>query len=365
MTEPEASNRREFLTGRALRDQLEQAAAQAGEALSHELRPAPGSGPTVRLVTRAMATEFSVVLNTGPNSAVETWFASDALDLIQRLEDQMTVYRADSELIRINRQAAEQPVVVESRLFELLKFIRQIALETNRACDPTSQRLVSLWRQCRQETRIPSEAELQAARTGTGIEHVHLDEAAGTIQFDRAGIELNLNCVGKGWAVDRAAELLLENKVTSFVLQGGHSSVIARGEHNGLPGWPIGITNPLFPDQRLGTLLLKDRAMGTSGSGVQFFRVQGRRFGHILDPRTGWPVDHLLSVTVLAPTSALADALSTAFFVMGPDQAAEWCRTHPEVQAILIPPPAQGRALEPILLGLSAEELFLSPTHDQ
>ena len=93
-----------------------------------------------------------------------------------------------------------------------------------------------------------------------------------------------------------------------------------------IPGWPVGIGNPLFTEKRLGTLLLCDQAMATSGSNIQFFRHEGKRYGHILDPRTGWPVDGMLSVTVLAPSAALADALSTAFFVMGVEKARQLLR---------------------------------------
>lgn len=360
MSEPDPSSRRDFLSGRSLRSEIEQAAARTGEAILDQQRQPPASGPTVRLATRAMATDFSVILNHGPQSSVETWFASDALDLIHRLEDQMTVYREHSELIDINRRATSEAVPVEPRLFELLKLARNLSLATNRACDPTAQRLVSLWRQCRAETRLPLEEELQAALALTGSDSVEFDDEQQTVRFQKPGLELNLNCIGKGAAVDRAAEVLLQNDVTNFVIQGGHSSVLARGTHQDLSGWPVGITNPLFPEERLGTVLLCDRAMGTSGSAVQFFRVQGRRFGHIIDPRTGWPVDHLMSATVLAPTAAEADALSTAFFVLGPAEVEAFCATRPDVAAILIPPPKQGRSFEPILIGIAEDDLFLN-----
>ena len=179
---------------------------------------------------------------------------------------------------------------------------------------------------------------------------------------------MNLNGIGKGYALDRAAELLAgaesEYEIRNWLLHGGHSSVLARGEHfhpgteGSVGGWPVGIRNPLFPDERLATLLLRNQAMGTSGSGVQYFRVGGKRYGHVLDPRTGWPVDHLLSVTVLADSAAEADALSTAFFVMGLEKAIEFCQNRPDVRALLIPPPHRGRTLEPVVCGIPDEDLF-------
>lgn len=351
MSDVESSGRREFLTGRALRpESSDEDGAAAGEM--------PEAGPTVRLATRAMACEFQVMLNPGPNSTTETWRASDALDLVHSLEDQMTVYRERSDLLDINRSAAEQPIVVETGLFGLIQQSVEIARRTDCAYDPTAQPLVRLWRICRDESRIPSGDEIAAALELTGPRHVTLCKSAESVRFDCEGVELNLNGIGKGYALDREAEWLLAEDINAWLLHGGRSSVLARGDHNGLGGWPVGIGNPLFRETRLATLLLKDQAMGTSGSGTQFFRVEGQRFGHILDPRTGWPVSDMLSVTVLAPNAALADALSTAFFVLGVEKAMECVHTWDGVGAILIPKPERGRHLRPVVIDIPDEQIF-------
>jgi thiamine biosynthesis lipoprotein len=182
--------------------------------------------------------------------------------------------------------------------------------------------------------------------------------ARGAIEFDRSGVELNLGSIGKGYALDRAAEVLNEHDLTEWLIQGGHSSIVARGEHNGLLGWPVGVRNPLLPQRQLGTILLRDQALATSGTAVQHFRFEGKRYGHIIDPRTGWPADKLLSVTVLAPTAAEADALSTAFFVGGVELAERYCSNHSSVSAILIPPPNGGQRLTPINIGVPEEQIF-------
>lgn len=414
MSSPDSS-RRDFLAGRSLKSEVESAAARAGEAILDGATPgegtAPQSGPTVRIGTRAMACDFHVMLNAGPDSSVETWHASDALNLVHRLEDQMTVYRETSDLLEINRLAASDAAPVEERLFELLLDAKRICEATAGAFDPTSQPVVSLWRECREESRLPDEGEVAAALARVGIGHVEFggrvegemegrsgDDGSGrpphpdplegergllravadrcaspeqTVRFTRPGVELNLNGIGKGYALDRASELLLGAEsgyeISNWLLHGGHSSVLARGEHlcggaaGSLGGWPVGIRNPLFPDDRLATVLLRNQAMGTSGSGVQYFRVGGKRYGHVLDPRTGWPVDHLLSVTVLADSAAEADALSTAFFVMGLENAIEFCQNRPDVRALLIPPPRRGRTLEPVVCGIPDEDLFFTP----
>ena len=362
MTDP-ASNRRDFLTGRSLQSEIRQQAEQVGNAIlgdSASERTPPIAGAMIRLSTRAMACEFQVLLNPGPNSAVETWFASDALDLVHRLEDQMTVYREHSDLIAINQTAGVAPVTVEPGLFAVLKLAQELTVATDGAFDLTVMPLVRLWKQCRSEGRLPTQEEVDAAKARTGIEHVALEDAAKTVSFLREGIELQLNSIGKGHALDRAAEVLAEHSIENWLLHGGNSSVLAKGEHNGLGGWPVGIRNPLFPDERLATLLLKNAAMGTSGNSVQFYRHQGQRYGHILDPRSGWPADQLLQATVIAATSAEADALSTAFFVMGLEKAKGFCQNRPELRAVLIPFPRSGRVLEPVNCGISAEDFCLS-----
>lgn len=305
-----------------------------------------------------MACEFQVMLNPGADSTLETWRASDALDLVHSLEDQMTVYREHSELLEINRSAAEHPVLVEERLFGLMRQTLEIADRTSGAYDPTSQPLVRLWRRCRDELRTPTDDEISAALGLIGTAHVVLNDADESIQFKRPGVEVNLNGIGKGYALDRAAESLLGEGINEWLLHGGRSSVLARGDHSGLGGWPVGIGNPLFRETRLATLLLQDQAMGTSGAATQFFRVAGQRFGHILDPRTGWPVDDMLSVTVIAPSAALADALSTAFFVLGVEKAAECVHTWDGVGAILIPEPERGRHLRPVVIDIPDEQIF-------
>jgi thiamine biosynthesis lipoprotein len=319
----------------------------------------------VALSTKAMACDFHVFLNSGPDSAAETWFASDALNIVHQLEDQMTVYRDVSDLVAINQQADVEPVVVEERLFELLKHAIEIARATESAYDPTSQPLVTLWRQHRESNSIPTADQVEDALLKTGIRHVQFNESTRSIQFLLTGLSMNLNGIGKGYALDRAAELMVENRIANYMFHGGASSVLAQGEHNSLGGWPVGIRNPLFPDERLATVLLRDQALGTSGSAVQFFRHAGKRYGHVLDPRTGWPVDELLSATVIAPTAAEADALSTAFFVMGLEKVRAFCQNRPDVGALLISPPSHGRTLEIVNLGFPDEDLFIEPVESE
>ncbi len=347
MPEPSPSNRRDFLTGRAIRSEWEQAQGKLADEIA-ATREVPSRGPTLLLRTVAMACDFDVMLNPdGPAFQVEA--ASEALELVQQLEQLLSVYRDDAHLAMVNRAAADSRVGVDAELYSLLKRSEQICADTLGAFDPAAGALVSLWRRCRSESRIPTVDEIDLALAVTGLCHVRFDDASRTVCFDGRGVEFNLGAIGKGHAVDRAGEHLIERGVSNWLVHGGRSSVRAQGTHAGHDGWPVGLRNPLLPDKPFATLLLKDAALSTSGTAVQWFRHAGKRYGHILDPRTGWPVETMLSVSVIAPDAALADALSTAFFVLGVENALRCCDNFPLVGAIFFPPPKQGRSLDPIL----------------
>jgi len=357
-----SSSRREFLTGEAARSEVERAGEALAEGINTTLQPeAPSSGDTIRLGVRAMACDFDVVMNPGGSSQIAA--ASESLEIVHAIEAQMSVFREESELSQLNRRAASGPVAVETQLFELLLECQRLSVETEGGFDPTSGPLISLWQKCRQQERIPTDDEITQCLNRTGIEHVAFDDKLKTVEFDRDGVELNLGGIGKGYALDRAGRHLRDKGVESWLLHGGHSSLLARGDHQGVGGWPVGIRNPLFPSERLATVLLKDGALASSGSGVQHFRHGGKRYGHILDPRTGLPVEGMLSVTVLAETAAEADALSTAFFVIGVENTRRFCNNYDGVHALLIPPPRRGRRLEPVVCGIPSEVLFFS--HDE
>lgn len=358
---PYDSTRREFLTGRTLQKEVERTGSAMADALLNEGSGGPPTGgSTVRLSTEAMACEFSVVMNQGASRHLMS--AAEALEIIHVLEAQMTVYQEDSELIRLNKLAFGQAVPVEPQLFRLLLQTKKLWQETTGAFDPTSGPLIALWRRCRRDGRIPSEIEIAEALSHTGMQHVHFDEAVCTIEFDDPFTEFNLGAIGKGYSLDRAKAVLDDAGIADWLFHGGFSSILAKGRHQGQGGWPVGIRNPLLPHETLGTILLRDQALSTSGSGVQAFRIGGKKYGHILDPRTGWPVEDLLSVTVLAPTAAEAEALSTAFFVLGLEKTQQYCDNHRNVSCLLIPPPHRGRALMPINCGLPDDVLFLETT---
>jgi thiamine biosynthesis lipoprotein len=302
-----------------------------------------------------MACSFEILLPE-PHGEIEAGAAVEALNLIDRLEDQMTIYRETSELSLINRRAGLETVKVESRLFELLQLAQRIWSETEGAFDISAGALSRLWGFHQREGRWVDAAEVRSALRRVGMQHVRLDK--DVVVFEVDGLELNLGSIGKGYAVDRAAETLVESGVGSALLSGGQSSLRAIGALPGRLGWNVGLGHPLHPDRHAAKLTLRDRGMSTSGIGEQHFERGGRRYGHILDPRTGRPAESgMLSVTVVAPTAAVADALATAFFILGLDWSVEYCRQHTDIGAVLIAEGTNGNRMETVQVGMDDGDL--------
>ncbi len=314
----------------------------------------------IHVSRRAMASEFEVCFPAGicENG---TDLALEALDRVEWLEDRLSFFRPGSQISRINCLAAETPVEVEPWLFNLLHFAVRLFEETGGAYDITSTPLWEAWGFARRDGRIPSDVELAEARSCVGGHLVELDADRRTIHFRKPGVKINLGSIGKGHALDVCSERLLELGMTDFLLHGGKSSVLGHGGHKvevgrgrgeESPLWEIGIPDPHQPGHRLGMIRLRNRALGTSGGQFQSFRHQGRRYGHILDPRSGQPAEGVISTTVTAPTAAAADALSTAFHVMGPQPSLAYCQTHPEIGLVMLCPRREGKKVEMHVAGL-------------
>jgi thiamine biosynthesis lipoprotein len=285
-----------------------------------------------------MGSYFEVLVPAGVPGAAD--LATRALDLIEELEAQLTVYNDESEVARINAGAHLTSVEVEPGLFALLE--RAVALwrDTGGAYDVTSGALSLAWGFTRGPRRVPDPDTLAEALARTGSQHLRLDPAARTVGFDRPSVVINLGSIGKGYAIDRAAALIRDYWLpTSALIHGGRSSLYALGSPPDQFGgrWSVAVRNPLAPEIPVGTLRLRNRGMGTSGSAFQRFEEGGRVYGHLIDPRTGEPPeDGPLSVTVLAPTAAEADALSTAFYLLGPAAAAAYVAAHPRVGVLFL-----------------------------
>ncbi len=361
------STRRDFLRGKSAADAVTDA---MGAALPDSQPAATASQPTARpylvhVSRRAMACEFEVALNAGQYEG-QTEAALDTLDLVEELEDQMSVFRETSQISRVNREAATRPVTVDGWLLDLLAQALQLHDRTEGAFDITSAPLWRVWGFALRQGAIPDEQQLAEALESVGSHFVKLDPTAKTVRLLKSDVEINLGSIGKGYALDRCVQELTDAGIDDFLLHGGQSSVLARGSRlagndalskKSSAGWIVGLGHPLRPGRRLAEIRLENRALATSGSAAQFFRHKGRRYCHVLDPRTGQPAEGVLSVTVLGPSAALTDALATAFFVLGPEWALEYCSSRPELAAIFVCPATHGPGVRISSTGLREGDL--------
>lgn len=348
MTTPENPDRRDFLTGQSARDAItDKLADKDGNLPIESVLNDRQTGYVEEYSKSAMACEFELLFNLHQYKQSSA-AALAAFQLIDDLEDQLTVYRDHSDVSQLNRFAARQPMVVEENLFELVRQAIEIHRETGAAFDITSGQLSTLWGFDRRSGAIPDQELINAALANVGSQFIQLDESERAIKIDREGVKINLGGIGKGHALDRVADLITSQGIEDFVIHGGQSSVLARGSSlsavksssgsSDAPdcGWRVGLSHPLLPEVRLCEVVLRDRSLGTSGTGRQGFYSKGIRYGHIIDPRTGWPSSHFLSTTVISPSAALSDALATAFFVMPLEEVQQYCANHTEVAAVCV-----------------------------
>lgn len=280
----------------------------------------------------AMACRFEVTLPSSDRAGVAV--ATRALDQIDELEAQLSIFRESSEISFINREAASRAVQVERQLFDLLALCKRLHDETDGAFDITSGPLTRCWGFLAKAGRIPAAESIEHARSLVGSSKLFLDDETRSVRFLRAGMEVNLGSIGKGYALDRIA-ISIRNRVASALLNAGSSSMFAVGDGDRNEGWSVGLRDPRDKKRRRGRLRLRDCALSTSGSEEQFFEHDGRRYGHLIDPRSGWPAQRMTSVSVVASSAAISDALATAFYIGGREMAERYCATTPEVLAVL------------------------------
>jgi thiamine biosynthesis lipoprotein len=290
----------------------------------------------VRAARYAMGTRFEIALY-GERSGYLKAAGEEALREIERLDRQLSFYREDSDITDLNVRAAYEPVTVDPRLFALLQQAAQLSEQTGGAFDITIAPLLRCWGFVGGSGQMPQDGEVEAALACTGMNHVILDAVNYTVRYDHPGVMLDLGAIGKGYAVDQAVELLRENGISSALLHGGTSSVYAIGAPPDADAWSIALQRPFAPSdaEPLTTIALRDAALSVSAPHNKWFEAEGRRYGHVIDPRLGRPTSRSLLAAVVTETATEGDALSTALLVRGPDWLPELNRL-PAISGTLV-----------------------------
>lgn len=244
-----------------------------------------------------------------------------AYDRLEDVNALMSDYRADSEIGRLNALPAGQSLVVAPETFFCLMRARDVARLSGGAFDATCRPLVQLWKQAGQEHRLPEPEALAATLARVGWQKLELDPATRAVTPTVDGLQVDLGGIAKGYALDLAAEALRAAGAASGLVNVGGDVVALGSQPDGRP-WRVGVKHPFQPGLFC-TLALVDRAVATSGLQQRFHEIGGRRYSHIIDPRTGRPAEQAPSVTVIAPDGLTADAWATAFSVLRIEEARE------------------------------------------
>ena len=258
-----------------------------------------------------------------------------AYEEIDRLEKRISSWISTSETAEVNRNAGKVPVAVSSALFGLVRRSIKISELTEGAFDITFAGFGQLWDFKAEVPVVPPAEAIAEAVKHVGYHHIQLDPRARSIFLDDPKTKIGLGAIGKGFAANRAAAVLKSHGVRGGVVNAGGDLLVFGRQENGQP-WTVSIADPRKPGRIFGRVALSDQAIVTSGDYERFFLVDGKRYSHILHPKTGYPVPWMRSVTVLCPDAELADGLATAVFVMGVEKGLALINRLERVEALFI-----------------------------
>ncbi len=290
----------------------------------------------------SMACVYSIVVY-GRDMASLRPIVNAAFDEVDRIDRLMSHYKTDTELSRVNREAAKAAVKIDSELFDFISECLRYSRESDGAFDITVGPLMKAWGFFRGEGRMPSDAELSEARNKIGYQHVVLNPKNGTIFFDKSGVELDLGGIAKGYAVDAAVALLKQRGIGSALVSAGGSTIYGLGSPPNADGWEVKIQDPVDHQKTAATVRLKNQALSVSGSYEKFFELDGVRYSHVMDPRTARPAQGVLSVAVVTDTGTSGDALDNVFYVLGVERSRACVHKFSAAEAIFFLPEAGQR----------------------
>ena len=270
----------------------------------------------------AMGSTYTMVLY-GEDPARLRNAADQAAEDVRRLDRMISNYIPSSEWSQINTRAAHEPVRVSAEDFALLSDCLEYSRLSEGAFDITVGPLMKIWGFYKGTGHLPHRAEILGALDRVGYKNILLDPKTHTVRLAREGVEIDPGGIGKGYAVDRMVEVLKQNGIASAYVSASLSSIYALGTPPHQPGWKVSIRHPRDANRTVADIWLKNESMSTSGNYEKFFLAEGKMYSHIMDPRTGYPAQGTLSVSVIAPRTLDTEAWTKPFFVNGRRWAAQ------------------------------------------
>lgn len=265
----------------------------------------------------AMGTGFTIVAYGDDRGRLQSAVAQ-GLEEARRLDAMLSNYKPSSEWSEINREAADHPVHISKEMYDLLAACQEYSRASEGSFDITVGKLMKVWGFYKGTGHLPHRAEIWGALNSVGYKYLILspDGPDRWVRFERP-IEIDPGGIGKGYAVDRIAQILKDNGIQHALISGGGSSIYAIGAPPGEKGWKIDIKDPKETSKSVQTVYLKDESLSTSGAYEKFFLAEGKLYSHIMDPRTGYPAQGMLSVSVIAPRTLDSEAWCKPYYILG------------------------------------------------
>ncbi|WP_353888585.1 FAD:protein FMN transferase [uncultured Polaribacter sp.] len=276
--------------------------------------------------------DITVVAN---DSIQANKYIDTAVAEISRIEKLISSWDANSQTSEINRYAGIKPVKVDKELFDLIERAIGISKLTDGAFDISYASMDRIWKFDGSMTKMPSKEEITASVEKVGYQNIILDKKNSTVFLKLEGMKIGFGAIGKGYAADKAKTLLISKGVNSGIINASGDMNTWGKQPNGNE-WKVAITNPMDKNKVFALLPITNGAVVTSGNYEKYVNFNGKRYTHIIDPRTGYPSTGLISVTVFAPKAELADALATSVFVMGKEAGLDRINQLPKIECIII-----------------------------
>jgi thiamine biosynthesis lipoprotein len=258
-----------------------------------------------------------------------------AIDEIERIEGLISSWKDDSQTSTINQNSGVKAVAVDDELMQLIQRSIAISELTDGAFDITYASMDRIWKFDGSMKQIPEEKLVKASASKVGYKKVSLDPKLNSVFLTEEGMKIGFGAIGKGYAADRAKELLVKAGFNSGIVNASGDMNVWGQKPDGTP-WKVAITNPLSKEKSFALIPIHNQAVVTSGDYEKFIEIDGQRYSHIIDPRTGMPAQGIISVTVFAPKAELADALATSVFVMGDEVGLDRINQIPNVECIIV-----------------------------
>ncbi len=258
-----------------------------------------------------------------------------AINEIERIEKLISSWDKNSQTSLINKNAGVVPVRVDKELFQFIERALKISKLTDGAFDISYASMDKIWKFDGSMSQMPSEKEIKASVSKVGYKNIILNKDKTTVFLKVKGMKIGFGAIGKGYAADMAKALLAKEGVTAGIINASGDMNTWGKQPNGKE-WMIAITNPLNKNKAFGLLPITNGAVVTSGNYEKHVTFNGKRYSHIIDPRTGYPSSGILSVTVFAPKAELADALATSVFVMGKEVGLNRINQLPNVECVIV-----------------------------